>query len=82
MRHLDRFDSTSAPDDAKKAISFGATSFSSGQRKNALGFAATYTEIYACISAGLQVLGATVTVCGRMSIQPRWVLPRSLFGSR
>ena len=47
---------------------FGAASFSSGQRKNALGyFAATYTEIYACISAGLQVLGATVTVCGRMS---------------
>ncbi|MGA7207479.1 MAG: hypothetical protein WBX78_01050, partial [Pseudolabrys sp.] len=62
---------------------FLAASFSSGQRKNALGyFAATYTEIYACISAGLQVLGATVTVCGRMSIQPRWVLPRSLFGSR
>jgi hypothetical protein len=37
---------------------FGAASFSSGQRKNALGFAATYTEIYACISAGLQALGA------------------------
>ena len=52
MRHLDRFDSTSAPDDAKKAISFGATSFNSGQRMNALGFAATYTEIYARISAG------------------------------
>ena len=58
MRHLDRFDSTSAPDDAKKAISCGATSFNAGQRKNALGFAATYTEIYACISAGLQALGA------------------------
>ena len=33
---------------------FLAASFSSGQRKNALGyFAATYTEIYARISAGL-----------------------------
>lgn len=71
MRHLDRFDSTSAPDDAKKAISFGATSFNSGQRKNALGFAATYTEIYARISAGRQALGATVTVCGKMSMPPR-----------
>jgi hypothetical protein len=55
MRHLDRFDSTSAPDDAKKAISFGAT----------------YTEIYARISAGRQALGATVTVCGKMSMPPR-----------
>jgi hypothetical protein len=59
---------------------FGAASFRSAH--DARGFAATYTEIYACISAGLQALGATVTVCGRMSIQPRWVLPRSLFGSR
>ena len=50
---------------------FGAASFNSGQRMNALGFAATYTEIYECISAGLQALGATVTVCGRMSIPPR-----------
>jgi hypothetical protein len=57
----------------KKAKShpFGAASFNSGQRMNALGFAATYTEIYAFISAGRQALGATVTVCGRMSIPPR-----------
>ena len=70
MRHLDRFDSTSAPDDAKKAISFGATPFNSVAH-DALGFAATYTEIYARISAGRQALGATVTVCGKMSMPPR-----------
>jgi hypothetical protein len=45
--------------------------FCTGQRINVLGFAATYTEIYARISAGLQALGATVTVCGRMSLPPR-----------
>ena len=43
---------------------------------------ATYTKIYARISVGPQARGATVTACGRRSVPPRWVPPRSLFGLR